>query len=279
MNWYLSAIIAAIAFTGQFLGMKKLQSTYPILVYMTYIWLGSATILGILFVRPAKGLTLIHLFFLFLASIASWTGMYAYNLAMKQQSNIGYVEALSSIRVVVLYGISVLFFGALFEPVRILAVTGAVIGVILTTGFRSQTSQTSSKVWAFWAILSGLMFALLTTCVRIVTTNGLDSQTATAVILFISGWLYFMTSKASRTSLKPRGKLSILLFTIAISSIGNVMLFSSYSSAPNLAYPTAINNGRMILLYIVSLLDQSDKLESRRLIGIILTFICIALLG
>ncbi len=279
MNWYLNAIIAAIAFTGQFLGMKRLQKTYPIVVYMAYVWLGSATTLGILFVRPTENLTITNGLLLIVAAFASWAGMYAYNLAIKQQPNIGYVEVLSSTRVIIVYCVSLLFFDAGFELTKLLATVVAIGGVLLVTDFRSPGDQVSGKTWMLWAALSGLMFALLIVCVKVVAMRGLDVRAATAILLFISGLMYIVSAIGSGMSLKIVGDMPTILLVIAISAVGNAALFMSYNSAPNLAYPTAINNSRMILLYLAALVTRSDQPKLSKTIGIVLTFTGVILLG
>ncbi len=279
MIWYLNAVIAAIGFTAQFLGMKRLQKTYPIPVYMAYVWLGSSVILGILFVRPTTSLTIANGILLIVAAFASWAGMYVYNLAIKQQPNIGYVEALSSIRVAIVYCVSLWFFDATFELSKLLAVIGIVTGVLLLTGFRSLGRQTSGKTWILWGFLSGVMFALLVVCVKVVTMRGLDARASTAILLFFSGVIFVVSAIGSGKSLRPSGDLPVISLVIAVSSLGNAALFMSYSDAPNLAYPTAISNSRMILLYIVALVTKSDKLELSKAFGIILAFTGVALLS
>jgi len=57
LTWYLSAIVAALFYAAQMLGLRRLQRSYPIPVYMAYIWLGAGTVIGAIF-EPLKLLAL-----------------------------------------------------------------------------------------------------------------------------------------------------------------------------------------------------------------------------
>ena len=80
-------------------------------------------------------------------------------------------------------------------------------------------------------------------------------------------------------NLKPTSDRLTLVATIALSAIGNAAFFSSLAAAPNLAYPAAIDNLRIILLYLAALIVGTDRLEPTRGFGILLTFACAVLLA
>ena len=116
MNWYISAICSAILFTGQFLSMQKLQETISIRVYMTYIWTGAGTVLFIIYLKNEYIPLLIkNLPILILGGLASWAGTYTYNLAIRYQANLGYVESLSSVRLAILFCVSILYLDSEFR--------------------------------------------------------------------------------------------------------------------------------------------------------------------
>ena len=277
MNWYISIIISVVALTGQFLCMKKLQASYPITTYMTYIWLGGAIALGVLFVRPTPYLSLTNLGVLAVGSVASWAGMYSYNLAIKHQPNLGYIEALSSTRIIIAYCVSLIFFNAVPDVFKLLAIIGLVFGVVIVTSSRGSHKQQEGKIWILWAALSGVLFAVVITCTKIVMAGGLDSYTTTAGILLGAGLIYISSATLNHVSLKLSGGTLIIGLAIVFAVVGNVFAFNSFGKAPNMAYPVAISNSRIILLYLIAIVTGSDRLEFSRAIGVILAFICVAL--
>jgi len=277
LNWYISAIISVIALTGQFLCMKKLQASFPITTYLAYIWLGGAITLGVLFVRPTPYLTLTNVGILAVGSVASWAGMYSYNLAIRYQSNLGYIEALSSTRVIITYCVSLLFFNAVPDVLKLFAVVGVVIGVIMVAGSRNRDRQKERNFWVLWAALSGVFFAIVITCTKVVLARGLDTYTTAAAILLGAGLIYISSAVLNHTSLKISGGILTVSLAIVLAAAGNVFAFTAFGKAPNLAYAVAISNSRIILLYLIAVLTHSDKLEFSRAIGVILAFVCVAL--
>lgn len=257
--------------------MQKLQASYPITTYMAYIWLGGAITLGILFARPTPYLTLTNIGILAVGGVASWAGMYSYNLAIRYQSNLGYIEALTSTRVVITYFVSLLFFNAILDVPKLIAIIGLVIGVVMVTGSQNRDKPKDRNFWVLWAALSGVAFAVVITCTKVVLARGLDTYTTTAAILLGAGLIYISSAVLNHTSLKLSGGTLTISLAIVFAVAGNVFAFTSFGKAPNLAYPVAISNSRIILLYLIAVATRSDKLESWRAIGVILAFVCVAL--
>lgn len=279
MNWYLSSLIAAFAFTGMFFCFQRLQKTYPIAVYLFYTWLGSATFFGIVYLRSGIGLTLDLVVILIVAGIASWLGNYAYNVGISKQPNLGYVEVASSIRLVIVYAVSLVFFGAKIEAIRLIAIIGVVTGILLVTGSSASSSKPVNKGWLSWTVFAGIMFALLIIANRFVNERGMEPPVALFFWLLIAAVLYGGSSTVKGYNLKLSGNLRTLILATLLAIVGNAALFGAYSTAPNLAYPTAVNNSRLILLYLISVLVRSEKLEIRSAVGVLVTFVSVALLG
>ena len=279
MTWYLYALTASIAYTAQMLGMQRLQKSYPISVFMAYLWIGAGTLIGIFFIRPTEHLTLENGLLLGVAAFASWMGMHAVNSAIRIQPNIGYVSAVGSIRLIFAYGVSLLLFGTLFEPVKLIYVAGTAIGATMVVGLRRQDGEGKQTTWVLWTLLSSVSFTLLFACARALAMRGLDVRAATSMLMLLAGLMYVGSSVHKGRNLKPTSDRLALVATIAFSAIGNVAFFSSLAEAPNLAYPGAVDNLRIILLYLAALIVGTDRLEPTRGFGILLTFACAVLLA
>jgi uncharacterized membrane protein len=279
MTWYLYALTAAIAYTAQMLGMQRLQKSYPISVFMAYLWIGAGTLIGIVFIRPTEHLTLENGLLLCVAAFASWMGMHAVNAAIKIQPNIGYVSAVGSVRLIFAYVVSLLLFGALFEPVKLIYVAGTAVGAIMVVGLRRQDRESKQTPWVLWTLLSSVSFTLLFVCAKALAMRGFDVRAATSILMLLAGLMYVGSSVHNGQSLKPTRDHLTLVATIALSAIGNAAFFSSLAAAPNLAYPAAIDNLRIILLYLAALIVGTDRLEPIRGFGILLTFACAVLLA
>jgi uncharacterized membrane protein len=279
MTWYLYALTAAIAYTAQMLGMQRLQKSYPISVFMAYLWIGAGTLIGIVFIRPTEHLTLENGLLLCVAAFASWMGMHAVNAAIKIQPNIGYVSAVGSVRLIFAYVVSLLLFGALFEPVKLIYVAGTAMGAIMVVGLRRQDTESKQTPWVLWTLLSSVSFTLLFVCAKALAMRGFDVRAATSILMLLAGLMYVGSSVHNGQSLKPTRDHLTLVATIALSAIGNAAFFSSLAAAPNLAYPAAIDNLRIILLYLAALIVGTDRLEPIRGFGILLTFACAVLLA
>jgi uncharacterized membrane protein len=278
MNWYLSSLIAAFAFTGMFFCFQRLQKTYPIDVYLFYTWLGSAIFFGIVYLRSGVDLTLDLVVILIVAGIASWLGNYAYNVGISKQPNLGYVEVASSIRLVIVYAVSLVSFGAKIEAIRLIAIIGVVTGILLVTGSNASGSKPVNKGWLSWTVFAGIMFALLIIANRFVNGRGMEPPVALFFWLLIAAILYGGSAIAKGNTLKPSGDIGTLVLATLAAIVGNATLFEAYSITPNLAYPTTINNSRMVLLYLISVLVQHKKLEIKGALGVLLTFVSVVLL-
>jgi uncharacterized membrane protein len=279
MTWYLYALTATIAYTAQMLGMQRLQKSYPISVFMAYVWLGAGTLIGIAFIRPTEHLTLENGLLLCVAAFASWLGMHATNSAIRIQPNIGYVSAVASVRLIFAYAVSLLVFGALFDPVKLIYVAGTAMGAIMVVGLRRQDREGRQTAWVLWALLSAVSFTLLFACAKALAMRGLDIRAATSMLMLLAGLMYVGSSVHNGRNLKPTSDRLALVATIAFSAIGNVAFFSSLAEAPNLAYPAAIDNLRIILLYLTALMVGTDRLELTKGFGVLLTFACAVLLA
>ncbi len=283
MGWYLNAVGSVLAFTAMFFCFKRLQDTYPIDTYLFYAWLGGAVCFGFLAMRDGVDPELIRnpeiALALGAAGVASWLGNYFYNIGISKQGNLGYVEAVSSIRLAIVYAASLLILGSHFEASRLVALLLAVTGMLFLIGKPINQPKAAQRDWFMWALLSGIMFALLAIANRYVNENGIHPYSALAIWLFIASALYAASAAAKKHSLSlSRDKHIVVLATI-FSTLGNAMLFLSYRDAPNLAYPTAISYSRMVLLYVISIVTRADQFRMRSVIGIVLVFASVVLLS
>jgi uncharacterized membrane protein len=266
-------------FSGQFMLMQRLQKTNEIRNYMAYIWTGAGILILLLYLKSVHIPNLVQQApILIMGGIASWAGMYAYNLSVRYQPNLGYIEALSSIRVVIVFFVSIIFLDAEFELYKLLALVGIVIGVTLVTGVQ-DTGVSQNKLWVLWAIVSGVMFSVLIICSKFVFSSGVISPLVTASILIIAGFIFIISANKSLLDFNFSNDTFVLVLAIACSTIGNLAYFRSFNSAPNLAYAVAISSTRMILLYGMALILGNDKFQKLRTVGVIITFIGVVLLG
>ena len=256
--------------------MQRLQRHFPIAVYMAYVWLGAGAIIG------AISLIFVHQFVtstigvLVLGGVASWAGMYCYNLSIKHQANLGYVEAASSSRAISSYCLSLVFFGAVVEPVRLGAIVGVIAGVVLVAHSRHGAGPSRSRIWVLWAVVAGILFCCVAASTRIAVAAGTDTYAATSIVMLVAGVLYVITAALGGLDWKPTGRTSALWLAIGFAVVGNIAAVTAFVTAPNLAYPLAINSSRIVLLYAISLITGTDKLEPRRLLGMALTFAAVA---
>lgn len=266
------------------LGLRRLQRSYPIPVYMAYIWLGAGTLIGLLFIRSGEDLRGANWALILGAAVGSWAGMYAVNQAIRLQPNLGYIDAVGTLRLGLIYVLSIALFGAIFEPLKLLALLGVAAGVILIVGVGQEKSQgESDRRWVMWQLFAVLCFTLLFGCVRMTTANGADARVVTSLVMLVAGMLYVASYVASairnRHSLYPSNDRPMILLTIVASVIGNIAFFTSLASAPNLAYTDAIVNLRLVILYVIALVMGADQLDTTKALGIALTFGCAALLS
>ncbi|MBZ0302624.1 MAG: EamA family transporter [Anaerolineae bacterium] len=281
MDWFVAAIVSAVVLSGQLLAFQQLQKFYPIRVYMTYIWLGAALMLAIVFLRPEDvPAILTNLIPLIVAGLSSWGGIYALNQAMKTQTNLGYIEAVMAIRIVITYIISLLAFQAPFDLLRLVGIIAITLGVLAVAGTIRIRMDEFKLDWLPWALTAGVMFALMTIFVRFATDGGVSAEVATVVVLVVAGIAFLAACRVEGLSLRlNRRHLLLVGVTIAFATVGNAAEFISFEHTPNLAYSIAIDNTRMIILYIIGLLLFSEKLQRRKAFGVILTFAGVLLLS
>lgn len=280
MTWYLFALVAALFYAAQMLGMRRLQRSYPIPVYMTYIWLGAGALIGLVSIRTAEEITRINWLCVLGAALGSWAGMYAFNRAIRLQPNLGYVDAVGTLRLGLVYGLSIALFDAVFEPLKLAALLGIAVGVILIVGVQpGEPRKESERRWVIWQLFAVLCFAMLLVCMRMATTDGADARVVTSLVMLVAGLFYATSALYVRQSLYPTSDRFLLLLTIIASAIGNIAFFTSLASTPNLAYTDAIVNLRLVILYGVALATGVDQLDIPKALGVALTFTCAALLG
>ncbi|MBZ0295565.1 MAG: EamA family transporter [Anaerolineae bacterium] len=281
MDWFWAACVSAVLLSGQGLAFQQLQRHYPIQVYMTYIWWGSALILAAVFLRPAEMPAInANLLPLVLAGFASWTGVYCLNRAIKVQTNIGYIEAIIALRIVITYVFSLVALQAPFDLIKLAGVLGITIGVFAVAGaFNLNLSQFRLE-WLKWALAASLLFAAMTIFVRTATDGGVGAEVATVVVLVVAGALFFVSSLVRRWSFRlQKQHLGLMGAAILVSAVGNAANFIAFKLAPNLAYAIAIDNTRMIILYIIGLVLFSEKIQRAKAVGIILTFAGVILMS
>jgi hypothetical protein len=279
LNWYVYAITAAICYAAQMLGFRRLQKNYAIPVYMAYVWLGAGLLIGVAFIRSTEHLTLPNLLPLLAGAVGSWAGMYCVNKAVHLQPNLGYVDAVGTMRLGLIYSLSVVFFDASFEPIKLIFVAGSAIGVVLIIGLKKESARLAGKSWAAWILLSILCFSMMFVCIRTATAQGTDARIGTALLMLMAGGMYVASALRGGHSLRPAHDWPTILVTIAFSAIGNAAFFSSLTSAPNLAYTDAIVNLRIVILYMAALVIGADRLQPLKALGVGITFGCAALLG
>lgn len=281
MDWFLAAIVSAIALSGQALMFQRLQKHYPINVFMTYAWLGAALVLSILFLRPedfpAIGRNIVTLV---LAGITSLTGNYAYNRAIRLQSNIGYIESIMAWRLILTYVFSIVMLNATFEVGRLGGVVLIVAGVLAVSGAYKMSRKDIQWDWFNWALLGGLSFGLLTIFARYANDDGVSGEVSLVVVLIVAGLSFLMATFREKESLViQRQHIISYLALIVFAVVGNGALFVAYAKTPNLAYAIAIDNSRIIILYVIGLFMFDERWQLPKAIGVILTFVGILLLS
>jgi drug/metabolite transporter (DMT)-like permease len=281
MSWFTAAVFSAIALSGQGLAFQRLQGKHPINVFMTYIWLGAGFVLAIFFL-PGTDLAVLvrNMHWLVFSGLCSWVGIYAYNRAIQLQTNIGYIEAVAALRIVLTYVYSIAAFGAVFEGIKLTGVVLVMIGVFAVAGTLRIRRSDLSLDWLVWGLLAGLCFGLLTIAVRYATDDGVDAKVATLAVLFVAGTMFLCATVVSHTSLRlERRHYPMVVITIAFASVGNATEFIAFERTPNLAYAIAIDNTRMIILFLVGMFLFSEELNRVRALGIIFTFSGVILLS
>ena len=281
MSWFLAAVMSAVGLSAQALAFRRLQKFYPINSFMSYIWLGAALVLSLLFLR-AEHLEAIgrNILPLVISGITSMTGNYAYNRAIHRQGNIGYIEAVMSWRLVLTYVFSLIVLNAAFDVLRLGGVALIAAGVLAVSGAWRMNLKDLSLDWVGWSLAGGLSFGLSSIFARFANEDGVPGEVSLIIVLLVAGVVFLAAALREKSPLKidlSHGWL--MLATIAIAALGNGALFVAYARAPNLAYAVAIDNSRIIILYLVGLAMFSETWMRTKAAGIALTFVGILLLS
>lgn len=284
MNWHLNATISVFAAAGLILTFKRLQRTYPIAVYQFYTWIITAIFFGVVFVPTSTAELSWDIWLLIgIAGAASWLGNYIYNLCMPLQANLGYIEAtVSSIRVATTYIVSLIFFGSIVEGLKFLGMSGILVGLVLITNqHRDKDHKSVKQLWIVWAVLSGTLLGLMIVISKLIFGRGLTPPVTLAFLTFVGAMFHGGTALVQKHSLRPQltGEMKWLLLAGVLAIITNLALYNSLDTTPNLGYTTAISGSRMVLLYLASLMLGGDKLDLRKGVGVIITFISVILLA
>jgi len=300
MDWFLAAVVSAIALSGQALMFQQLQKHYSINVFMTYAWLGAAVVLSVLFLRPADFSAIVrNIVPLLLAGLTSLTGNYAFNRAIRLQSNIGYIESIMAWRLILTYVFSIIVLNASFEVSRLGGVVLIVCGVLAVSGAYRMRGEDIQWDWFNWALLGGLSFGLLTIFARYANDDGVSGEVSLVIVLIVAGIAFLVgalrepqiektkfddTAKSKRVNiLRPltihRQHIGLILAVIIFATVGNGALFVAFEKTPNLAYAIAIDNSRIIILYLFGLVLFAERWQMAKAVGVVLTFIGILLLS
>jgi hypothetical protein len=205
--------------------------------------------------------------------------MYCVNKAVRLQPNLGYVDAVGTMRLGLIYALSVVFFSASFEAIKLVFVAGSAIGVVLIIGLKQEGTGLVGRAWAAWILVSILCFSMMFVCIRTVTAHGMDARTGTALLMLMAGAMYVASALRGGHSLRPAHDWPAILATIAFAAIGNAAFFSSLTSAPNFAYTDSVVNLRIVILYMAALVIGADRLQPLKALGVAITFGCAAMLG
>ncbi len=280
-TWFIAAIVSAFALSGQSLAFQKLQQYFPIKLYLAYVWLGAAVVLGVVYVRLGDLTAVSHnIPWLTLSALCSLGGIFAYNRSIQAQNNLGYVEAVMALRIVLAYVVSLILFDATIDLRRLLGVILVTFGVYLVAERIRFSRDAFQFEWVSWALAAGLFFGLLTVFVRLATDGGVSAQVTLVFVLLVAGLIFLAGSIADKTPLlPPASRLWLIAVAIIFAIIGNAAEFISFETTPNLAYAIAIDNTRMIILYVISLFMFTQSLQKVKAAGIVLAFIGVVLLG
>jgi uncharacterized membrane protein len=217
---------------------------------------------------------------LLLAGLTSLTGNYAYNRAIRLQPNIGYIESIMAWRLILTYVFSIVVLHAAFESLRLGGVVLVVLGVLAVSEAYKMSSDDIQFDWLNWAFLGGLSFGLLTIFVRCANDDGVSGEVSLVVVLIVAGLSFLLAAIREKEPLGIHTRhLNQYLALIAFAVIGNGALFVAYAKTPNLAYAIAIDNSRIIILYVIGLLMSNERWQFSKAVGVILTFVGILLLS
>ena len=281
MDWFTAAVVSAIGLSAQALVFQRLQRHYPINTFMTWAWLGATLALAILFLRPTHIEAIArNIVPLILAGVASMVGNYGYNRAIRLQGNIGYVEAIMSWRLIITYFYSLLALHAAFEPLPLAGMVLIIAGVLGVSGAWRMRASDIGIAWLSWALFGGLSFALLSIFARFANDDGVSGEVSLIIILLVAGIGFLGAAIGEKSSLKIRFAHShLIVAVITCAVLGNAAQLVANAKAPNLAYASAIDNSRIIILFLIGLMMFSRTWNRAKAIGIALTFGGILLLA
>ncbi len=281
MDWFTAAVASAFGLSAQALVFQRLQKHYPINTFMTWAWLGATVTLAVLFLRPAHFDAIArNIVPLILSGISSMAGNYAYNRAIRLQGNIGYVEAVMSWRLLITYLYSLLLLDATFEPLRLAGMVLIISGVLAVSGAWRLSVKEVRIAWLSWSLLGGLAFALVSIFARFANDDGVSGEVSLIVVLLVAGISFLFAAIGEKSSLRVKFEHSHLIAAVIFCAVlGNAALFIAYAKSPNLAYAIAIDNSRIIILFLAGLAMFSQSWSMAKAVGIVLTFAGILLLA
>lgn len=281
MDWFPAALVSAFGLSAQALVYQRLQKHYPINTYMTWAWLGAAAVLAALYLRPEHFDAIArNIVPLALAGLSSMAGNYAYNRAIRVQGNIGYVEAIMSWRLIITYIYSLIMLGAAFEPLRLGGMIFVIAGVLAVSGAWRMKMADVRLAWLGWSLLGGFFFALLSIFARFATDDGVSGEVSIIIVLLVAGIGFLGAAVGEKSSLKfSVSHIHLIIAVIICAVVGNAAQFVSYAKSPNLAYAIAVDNSRIIILFLVGIMMVSQSWSRAKAIGIALTFGGILLLA
>lgn len=290
MGWLALALLSAFTLAVQSLGFKSLSKRFPIPPYMFYVWFGAAALLAMVYggqlshVRPGSARWLV------VAGMASWAGTYAYNLGVRREENLGYVEAIVSLRAVMVYCFSV----AVSTNVEVSAGKGlAVVGTILAVALISSGRQSAEcsadpnplffNLGLAWCLISALMYALLIVATRYALEAGTSAEIATFWILAVSAACFLVNSvvrgQAKYFVTVVKIAPGLVLLTASTGAVGSVSLYAAVGLANNPGLPAAVTNSRFALLYVTSVLWAGATFRLDKLAGVTLMIVSVLAIG
>ena len=185
-----------------------------------------------------------------------------------------------ALRIVLAYVVSLFLFDATVDLKRLLGVIFVTIGVYLVAERIRFQRDAFQLEWVSWALAAGLFFGLLTVFVRLATDGGVSAQVTLVFVLLVAGLIFLVGCITDKTPLRPpTSRLWLIAVAILFAIIGNAAEFISFETTPNLAYAIAIDNTRMIILYVISLFMFTESLQKVKAVGIGLAFVGVLLLG
>lgn len=277
MTWYISGLIAAISFAILFLCYNKLKDSLPIGTYMFYISFISGAI--ILFFLDNITMPATYLILIIIASILSWSGMFFYNMALKKENNIGYIEATFSTRIPLIYLLSVLYFDSEIDYFKLLPLALMILGLLIINDFNPFNFQLpKSKAWILYASLASISTVGMTGICKVLLEAGVRAELLTAWILIISAFIFLFSSIIRKEKMSiNKSSYNILIVAIIMTCIGNISMFTSYNKAPNLSYVSSLLSFRVVLLYGATVFLKYDKFELKKAFAVLICFISICL--